>query len=783
MFGWVIRLLGFDDLCDRIALMTFPPVLQITYPAAGSEVEATAANALARLLKLPEPRATPRPGPGVNLCLNDTWSLTPKPSVDSATLWMYLQIGQDGSGVISASYPSLLYAAVHLLINGLTREQEAQLHKGLFLPATFAWNRPLYDTTLTQIARTTRDFDAEAYIECLARTGFTHIEVNGLASPTAHEAGVPGEFYSQFYSYGPGLMQFVDSSLTRGLYDVAYQQANLTRLKKLAALGRRFGLQPGLMAYEPRTLPEAFFQKYPTLRGARVDHPFRSRMPRYTLAQDHPLSRQHYRELMQNLMRAVPDLAYLSIWTNDSGSGFEHTASLYSGRNGGPYLIREWRNHDKIAKAAGESAVRWFRLIQSTAAEINPDFEVSLRIEPFKVEHDTIVDGLGNGLTLEAPSLLVRGYHLPYRHPLLPENDGIAGTMFHTEMADEEQIQLAHYRSRQMEPIVQYAPCSTFNMEPLLGIPYPRMLHQKLNALSDTGLKRVSAIGGLLAPQNTPWWPNPEIIRVCQLNPNQALDDVLESIATRWVGTDFAGKLVEAWDRIESALMYMPYLPLYSNFGFVWYRLWIRPFVPDIEIIPQADRAYYERFMVTMPNNSNMNDLGKDVLFQLVDEQSGKYMADAFDREVSPRFEEALVFIRKMIEVAGTASASSSIKNVFEDLELRGRAARCWATTQRNLCTWVANVYRYLDSEDPVEKEMCCKNLQDMIDLDIENTRALLDLWQQDGREFMLVSGAGETSFIYGENFGEHLARKIELTETYRHHPPRIDRDIIWRVE
>jgi hypothetical protein len=35
--------------------------------------------------------------------------------------------------------------------------------------------------------------------------------------------------------------------------------------------------------------------------------------------------------------------------------------------------------------------------------------------------------------------------------------------------------------------------------------------------------------------------------------------------------------------------------------------------VPDIEAIPQPDRAYYERFMVTMPNNSNMNDLGKDI--------------------------------------------------------------------------------------------------------------------------------------------------------------------------
>lgn len=756
---------------------------QITYPAAGPEVEATAAHALAQLLNLSSPQTAREPGAGLNICLHDSWPLAPSHRIDQTSPWMYLQIGDDGSGVISASYPALLYAAVHLLIDGLTETQKAQLNEGLMLPATFAWNRPLYDTTLTQIARTVQNFDTEAYVESLARAGFTHLEVNGLASPTAHEAGVPGEFYSQFYSYGPGLMQFVDSSLTRGLYDVAYQQANLSRLKKLAALGRRYGLQPGLLAYEPRTLPEAFFQKYPTLRGARVDHPFRSRMPRYTLAQDHPLSQQHYHELMQNLMRAVPDLAYLSVWTNDSGSGFEHTASLYSGRNGGPYLIREWRNHDKIAKAAGESAVRWLRCIQSAAADINPDFEVSLRIEPFKVEHDTIVEGLGNGLTIEAPSLLVRGYHLPYQHPLLPENDGIAGTMFHTSMANEEKAQLAYYRSRHIEPIVQYAPCSTFNMEPLLGIPFPRMLHQKLQALHETGLNRVSAIGGLLNPSQTPWWPNPEVIRAYQLNPNQSLDDLLLTIATRWVGEDMATHLVEAWDRLESALKHMPYLPLFSNFGFVWYRLWIRPFVPDIEAIPQADRAYYERFMVTMPNNSNMNDLGKDVLFQLVDQQSGKYMADAFDRDVLPGFERALVFIREMIELAGTSSTSTQIKNVLRDLEIRAQAARCWATTQRNLCTWVANVYRYLDTADDAEKEECCKNLQAMIDLDIKNTTRLLDLWQQRETDFMLVSETGETSFIYGENFGEHLVRKIELTTAYRNFAPRIDRDIIWRIE
>jgi hypothetical protein len=70
-----------------------------------------------------------------------------------------------------------------------------------------------------------------------------------------------------------------------------------------------------------------------------------------------------------------------------------------------------------------------------------------------------------------------------------------------------------------------------------------------------------------------------------------------------------------------------------------------------------------------------------------------------------------------------------------------------------------------------------------MIDKDLANTRALLDLWKDSPVEFMLVSDVGETSYIYGENFGEHLQRKIDLTEQYRNREPFIDRDIIWRIE
>ena len=45
----------------------------------------------------------------------------------------------------------------------------------------------------------------------------------------------------------------------------------------------------------------------------------------------------------------------------------------------------------------------------------------------------------------------------------------------------------------------------------------------------------------------------------------------------------------------------------------------------------------------------------------------------------------------------------------------------------------------------------------------------------------MVVSGVAENTFFYGENLADHLRTKLRLTEQYRHHPPRIDRDIYWR--
>ena len=98
------------------------------------------------------------------------------------------------------------------------------------------------------------------------------------------------------------------------------------------------------------------------------------------------------------------------------------------------------------------------------------------------------------------------------------------------------------------------------------------------------------------------------------------------------------------------------------------------------------------------------------------------------------------------------------------------------------MAAWVAGVYGYLGTDDGTQKKAWRDYLEDMMTKDIQNTRDLLELWESSRVNFMVVSKSGETSYIYGENLGNLLRRKIQLMEEYRHVEPRIDPDIMWRV-
>ncbi len=692
---------------------------------------------------------------------------------------VFFRLREDGSGSLSAAPPRLLFSFATHLLGELGDQEIAGVEGGRTFPTAFSWIRSTFDFFLTQEGRIQKGLDREEYVRRLALSGFTHVEVNGLAFPRGIETGPPGEAYPMFYTYCPALDQFVESDLGEGLYPREYLSANLAFLKRNAELARKYGLAPGLLCFEPRNVPEAFFQRYPMLRGARVDHPFRSFKPRFNMTITHPLVREHYAQMVRRLMEEVPELEYLSVWTNDSGAGFEHTQSLYVGRNGGAYLIREWKDQEEIARAAGGNALRFLRTLRDAGREVNPAFRVLTRMESFYGEHEVIWAGLEEGLEVETACLATRGWEVPYDHPRYPGSRAFpAGSVYQQGFSPREGTLAAELEARSSNAHFYVATGPWVVFAPLVGVPYPSLTLRRLKLLREGGVTHLAHMGGTHPPSLVPFNVNHEVLRAFQFDPELELGRFLGRTAEGWAGRERAGVLLRAWELAEEAILAFPHVSaLYSTYGFVWYRLWARPLVPDIEAITLEDRAYYQGFMCTTPHNPNNVDLSRDVLFRLATVEESRKAVERMDAFVWGPLEEALALLEGAREEAARSLGEG---NVVADQLVRLSALRCWLETQRNVAAWIWGVCGYMEAGSDGEREELRAVIREMVSRELANTRRLLELLDS-GVEFMATTDQEETPLVHGGNLKELLHRRMALMEAHREDEPFIDPDYMER--
>lgn len=700
------------------------------------------------------------------------------PALDSQKEWMMVRAKNGGGIEILASRPHLLYYLTTILTENWKGLDVEEFAKGKITHPTFKNLRPAYDMFLTQHARTVRNFDREEHIRNLARMGFSHVEVNGLAFAVPFERGPQGELLHRFYTYCPSLDQFVASKLNKGTYDDDYLQANLNFLRTNAELGQKYGLTPGLVCFEPRSVPDNLLQKYPMLRGARVDHPIRSWHPRYNLSIAHPVVRDHYAEMMEKIVKEVPSLEYISVWSNDSGAGFEYTSSLYVGRNGGGYVIREWKGNTEIAESAANNLVRFLRVLRDAGRKVNPKFRTLIRLEPFWAEHEYIWKQLGDGLDVEVSSLVTKGWKLAYQHPKYKEAREIHGTALHNQFVDAEKPIIEELRKMKSEADVYFSPGTIWNHEPLLGIPFPSLVFDKLKDLARQGVTTPCYNGSATPPSFAPYNINQELVRAFQADAKLDLDAFLRQKAAEWIGDDLAADLVQVWKHSDEAYRSFP-LPIwiYSSWS-VWYRISTRPIVPNIEAISEEDRSYYEQFLLATSHNRCRIDFRYDVGFDLVDPAHAYHCLGLINSDLFPQMEAALKLLKKMKGRANTDAAQACVQDTYD----RMRALYCWYRSQRNVTAWVAGVHSYIETTSKKVKKESRKLLREMVLDEIENTRDLLDLWETSKTNWMILSDVGETTFIYYKNFGEQLKRKIALMKGHENDEPYVDPDFQWRV-
>jgi len=727
----------------------------LAIPEGGRPVDRTVAEELrADLAPQAEVRSV-RPGdgagPGVLRIAVADEKLAAGPSAEAIKKaagkgWMYVRLAPDGAGELTTSAPHLLYALYRLLVDDWLGLDAAALERGKFVVPAFS-RLEGGDNYLANPKRVAAGYDAEASVRELARLGFSHVPVNALAKDMPAEQGPPGEIYFRFYYFSPDLDQFVETPLNAGAYSAEYLEANLALLKANARLAVKYGLTPGLNISSPRSVPDAVLEKYPYLRGARVDHPFRSYRPRFTLTLSHPAVRWHYAELMRRLMREVPDLGYIYLWTNDSGSGFEYTASLYAGRNGGAYLVREWKSHEAIAKAAAENVLRYFRTLRDAAAETRPDFRLLFNLFSFSNEESFILDGLTQGLDLwVAPKEL---------------DDSPRGRRLKALPAKGSEI----FTTTRLQN--NY----------LLGIPSPWLAAEEVRALRAAGFDKaqVTVDPAPLAPYDV----NRDVLRALNFDPEANVDSVVMAAAVRLAGKRAAPALVRAWRLADTAVRGFPSIMLYgdNNWGFPWYRLLVRPFAPDIERIPEAERAYYEKYMTVTFNNPNLVDLGTDILWTLMTTDQADAAVAQADRATWKPLDEAIATLGEAV-----GESDGSVRAVFVDQLDRLRGLRYYFRTLRNTAAWVAGVHGYIEAKDPAEKARRREAVRAMVDDEIRNARDLAALFESSKTRFMPVDPTGETFNMYGRNLPDLIKKKVALMEKHRDDEPRIDPDFMWRL-
>ncbi len=350
LHGHRVPMTTLDDLLRRLRRIYVPAGAPVVCTTVAEEVRE-------RIAHEAEIRTGPRPSRPAARSLTITVREAASRSAKGKPRVRF-QVEAGERAMLSASHARHLYAFARWLARHPGRRARRALGttRARSQPA-FTCQRPVFDLYFTQSGRTIRHLDPEAYVRQMAEHGFTHLEVNGLAFPEGMEEGVPGEVYPRFYTYCPALDQFVDSFLNRGIYPKAYLRANLAAPEAERVAGR--ALRPRPHAHVLRAALRARRAARAVSGAPRLPRrsPFRSFKPRFNLAVSHPVVRRHYRELMQNLLREVPALGSLSVWTNDSGAGFEFTRSLYVGPNGSAYLVREWSEEDMFTRAAAENVV------------------------------------------------------------------------------------------------------------------------------------------------------------------------------------------------------------------------------------------------------------------------------------------------------------------------------------------------------------------------------------------------------------------------------------------
>lgn len=168
----------------------------------------------------------------------------------------------------------------------------------------------------------------------LKKHGRVLMDVGKVAEKARYMLPPGGSPWHEYAIGAPILAHLVPHPKIAPFVPAALVKKNLQAVRSRVQILNQLGLGATIRCIEPMLLPEAFFQKYPHLRGPRVDHPRRTTREEFAACTDLPEVLEMYEWMMAKLKKTVPMLEQFIIWTDDCGAGFCWADTLYNGPNG-----------------------------------------------------------------------------------------------------------------------------------------------------------------------------------------------------------------------------------------------------------------------------------------------------------------------------------------------------------------------------------------------------------------------------------------------------------------
>ena len=184
---------------------------------------------------------------------------------------------------------------------------------------------------------TTSIEDFTAYANQMARLkpfGRVDVSVNDLAEKDESMMPAGGSPWHEYATYNGAVHAFFPDPKLAPFLPSEFISKNRKLLLAKTSVIRELGLGANWRSTDPMFLPDAFFEKYPHLRGPRIDHPRRSLKQEFTACFHQQETKDMYQNMVNELFKNVPELNSFSFNINDAGSGLCWSSLLYTGPNG-----------------------------------------------------------------------------------------------------------------------------------------------------------------------------------------------------------------------------------------------------------------------------------------------------------------------------------------------------------------------------------------------------------------------------------------------------------------